>query len=129
MTKFGYTVSVLVIACIALFAIGRAQAHVMNETECKIFAQDFYVTAKQRDLGITYKMQFESMAYNLEACPVMRPTVCIYKDDEDRTQAQTALGWVYADPEGSKMTPANIRARLESRCVAAIKSTSLPDGD
>jgi hypothetical protein len=90
-----------------------AHAHTMNDTECQAVAHDARVIASERDAGtITYKMQIEQLAALLPICRDHQQ-FCVYKDDADDAQADTMIGWIYAN---QSITPAEAHDKTLANC-------------
>lgn len=109
----------IMLAVYALFgAVAVSHAHTLSATECKAVAHDAFVATAERDVGVTFKMQIEQLASGLLACRDHMPVQCAYKDDQDDQRASTTIGWIYGNAEAAKMTPKQVRDRVESNCVA-----------
>lgn len=117
-----FMLGALVASIVSLFNpfMTSAHAHTLNEKECTAFAHDAFLQAKDRDAGVTYKMQLGELAQDLPICTAKLGPACIYKDDEDGDTIVATLGWVYANPA---MTPEQIRDKVDGNCKEHLMET------
>lgn len=102
---------------LAIYAVaGAAVAHDLSKAECAIVASDAKGVALDRDSQqVTFKMQIEQLASLLPACREKRPTVCIYKDEQDDQRAIQTITWIYS-PLANHMKPDAIANRVRMTC-------------
>src|ERR1700745_3030988 len=103
-------VVLLLVVAITMWFAQIAGAHTLGVQECSIFAKDAATAAHDRDVGATYKMQYQQAVDLLTKGPELRGPVCIYKDEADVQEALNTLAWLYGP--AAKMKPNEVEAKV-----------------
>ena len=114
--SFAWFVLLVIAILFALAVICQpASAHEMNQHECEVFAQDMYVAALSRDRHVPLKDQIAEAAKGIDDCQTLKPSVCIYRDQQDNAEAINELSWMYE--QGRALNPEFVRIRIRQACI------------